>query len=180
MTKNYYQQEILIPRVDENDAYLGPIERWEAHEKGILHRAFTVAVFYKDQIICQHRKHPVFDDVYDFTASSHPQVIGKSIQSNKEAVILTLMREWNLQATEITNLKEKGFALYNDKDPKSKYIEHEYCYLYICETEKEPVANHDISYGFSLATIESLKNKTHEVSGNLAPWVSAFFKKGLL
>jgi len=180
MTQQYYQQQIFIPHVDENDNFLGPIERWEAHEKGVLHRAFTVAVFYKDQIICQHRKHPVFDGVFDFTASSHPQVIDGKVQSTAEAVINTLQREWNMTQSDIVNLVKKGFAVYHDKDPKSKYSEHEYCYLYVCETEKEPVANLDMAYGFSLATVESLKNKTHEASAKLSPWVKEFLKKDLL
>lgn len=180
MTQQYYQKEIFIPHVDEKDNFIGPVERWEAHEKGILHRAFTIAVFYKDQIICQHRKHPVFDDVFDFTASSHPQVMDKIIQPNEEAVIKTLRREWNMQASDIANLEKKGFALYHDKDPKSKYSEHEYCYLYVCETEKEPVVNLEIAYGFSLASLEDLKNKTHEVSNKLSPWVKEFLKKGVI
>ncbi len=181
MTQPYYQQRIFIPRVDEKDNFLGPIERWEAHEKGVLHRAFTVAVFYKDQIICQHRKHPVFDDVFDFTASSHPQVKNSTeIQSLEDAVFKTLQREWNMEKWDVKNLENKGFALYHDKDPKSKYSEHEYCYLFTCETEKEPVPNLEVSYGFSLATLESLKNKTHEVTSKLSPWVKEFLKKDVL
>jgi len=180
MTQQYYQQQIFIPHVDEEDNFLGPVERWEAHEKGVLHRAFTVAVFYNGQIICQHRKHPVFDDVFDFTASSHPQVIEGKIQPTEEAVINTLQREWNMRQSDIGNLEKKGFAVYHDKDPNSKYSEHEYCYLYICETGKEPVVNSEIAYGFSLASVESLKNKTHEASSKLSPWVKEFLKKDLL
>ena len=181
MSQSYYDKKIFIPQVDEMDNFIMPVERWEAHEKGTLHRAFTVAVFYKNQIICQHRKHPVFDDVFDFTASSHPQVTNSTeIQSLEDAVKQTLKREWNLENSDIRNLTEKGFALYHDKDPKSKYSEHEFCYLFTCETEKEPVANFEVSYGFSLATLESLKNKTHEASNKLSPWVREFLKKDLL
>jgi len=180
MTQPYYQQKIFIPHVDENDNFLGPVERWEAHEKGALHRAFTVAVYYDDKIICQHRKHPVFDDVYDFTASSHPRVVNGKIQSIEDAVAQTLKREWNMEKSDIKNLVKKGFALYTDKDPKSKYIEHEYCYLYVCETEREPVANLEMSYGFLLTPLESLKTETHEVSNKLSPWVKEFLKKNLL
>ena len=167
--------------VDAQDNFLGPVERWEAHEKGILHRAFTVAVFYKNQIICQHRKHPVFDDVFDFTASSHPQVTNNNeIQSLEEAVMQTLEREWNLRAADVAKLVNKGYALYEDKDPNSKYIEHEYCYLFTCETTKEPEANLEVAYGFSLASLEGLKNETHEASNKLSPWVKEFLKKDLL
>lgn len=181
MKQQYYQQKIFIPHVDEKDNFLGPVERWEAHEKGILHRAFTVAVFYQGKIICQHRKHPVFDDVFDFTASSHPQIINSTeIQGLEDAILKTLQREWNMEQSHIKNLMKKGFALYDDKDPKSKYREHEYCYLYVCETEREPVANLEMAYGFSLVSIEDLKNRTHEVSNKLSPWVKEFLNKDLL
>lgn len=181
MTQQYYQKQIFIPRVDEKNNFLGPVERWEAHEKGILHRAFTVAVFYQGKIICQHRKHPVFDDVFDFTASSHPQVTnGTKIQELEDAVLKTLQREWGMLPSDIKNMVKKGFAVYNDKDPKSKYREHEYCYLFTCDTEKEPEANLEVAYGFSLASLEELKNKTHSMNNKLSPWVKEFLKKGVI
>ena len=36
------EQVILV---DQNDAPLGTMEKMEAHEKGVLHRAFSVFVF---------------------------------------------------------------------------------------------------------------------------------------
>jgi hypothetical protein len=53
----YYKKRITIATCDKLGNITGEIERWEAHEKGILHRAFTVALLYKNKIIIQHQKH---------------------------------------------------------------------------------------------------------------------------
>ena len=45
---SYYKQKQMIARVDRQGNILGQIEKWEAHRKGILHKAFTVAIIYKN------------------------------------------------------------------------------------------------------------------------------------
>ncbi len=177
---SYLNQEILIPQVDEQDRYIGPVERWKAHREGILHRAFTVAVYYDGKIICQHRKHPVFNDVFDFTASSHPQVLSGVIQSVEDAVYATLDREWGMKKTDVQYLNNVGFALYDDKDPNSEYREHEYCYLLTCETTHLPILNSEVAYGYSLVSNEELNDPVKRALYQFAPWVHAFLAKGLL
>src|SRR3990167_1728773 len=93
----YLQQSQTIIRVDEKGNAIGEIDKWEAHKKGILHKGFSVALFHKDQILLQLRKHPVFDKVVDVTASSHPLVIDGKNQPEEEAVHNCLVREWNVQ-----------------------------------------------------------------------------------
>ena len=48
-------QEYLI-LVDENDAEIGQMEKMEAHEKGLLHRAFSVVIYNsKGEMLLQQR-----------------------------------------------------------------------------------------------------------------------------
>lgn len=179
MSDSYYQQKIYIPQVDELDNFIGPIERWEAHEKGILHRAFTIAVSYQGLIICQHRKHPVFDGWIDLTASSHPQVLNDKIQNIEDAAIQTLKREWNLDEQKLANLKCTGSVVYSTPDPNSKYVEHELCHFYTVETSTLPSFNSQISYGFSLQKLSALKKKANPIYPSLAPWVREALEKEL-
>lgn len=179
-TSTHLTKDIYIPQVDEQDQFIAPVERWKAHREGILHRAFTVAVYYDGKIICQHRKHPVFDKVFDLTASSHPQVIDGSIQSVEEAVFATLAREWGMKKTDVQLLKNVGFALYDDKDPNSEYREHEYCYLLTCETTRLPIVNTEVAYGYSLVSKEEQNDPVKRALYQFAPWVRAFLAKGLL
>ena len=69
---DYYKQKQFLAQVDKNDRILGKIEKWEAHKKGVLHRGYTCILIYKGSYIFQHRKHPVFDGVFDLSFSSHP------------------------------------------------------------------------------------------------------------
>jgi isopentenyl-diphosphate delta-isomerase len=136
---DYYDQQILIPNVDEQDTFLAPVERWEAHEKGILHRAFTVGLLYQDTFICQHRKHPVFGKWFDLSASSHPQVFEDgTIQANEDAVYKTLEREWHMQAEQVKGLHNRGHVIYTAHDPNSRYIEHEYCHFFVATIDELP------------------------------------------
>lgn len=175
---DYYQKKIYIPCVDEQDQVLGGIERWEAHEKGILHRGFTVAVMYQGAVICQHRKHPVFGGVIDMTASSHPTYTEGKAQDMVEAIQHTLEREWNMSLTNLTKLPSyAGKTVYSSSD--GKYTEHEVCHYYIAETDDMPQVNVDFAYGFSLMSIDDLRNMKLPLTSSLAPWVVSAFKEGI-
>lgn len=177
----YYESKIHIAKVDEQDVFQGPIERWVAHEKGILHRAFTVGLLYRDQLICQHRKHPVFDKWFDLTASSHPQVYEDgTIQTNEDAIYKTLEREWNIDVEQVKGLHSPGATTYQAHDPHSAYIEHEYCYLYLATIDTLPEFSSDVAYGFTLQSIKELKSDANPLSPALAAWVRAFVTSGLL
>lgn len=175
---SYYTQEIYIPQVDENDSIVGKVERWKAHREGILHRGLTVAVYYNDNIICQQRKHPVFDGFLDLTASTHPQYINDTLQSVEEATILTLRREWNINESDIKNITTIGKVIYNSQF--QGFIEHEVCYLLSANVKALPEVNLEYAYGYELRNANELKSKKKELKYPLAPWVQSFFNEGLL
>ena len=170
---DYYSQEIVIPKVDENDNVVGSVERWQAHEHGILHSGFTVAVTYKEGLICQHRKHPLFDDVLDLTASSHPIVESGNIVPSLDMLYLTLEREWNIKPNDLlTKPKSIGKVLYKSKD--GNYIEHEMCEFFVAAIDYIPQHNPSYAYGQALLTHHQLRQQI-----NLAPWVTAALNAGL-
>lgn len=178
---DYYKKTIHIPHVDRSDNILGKIERWEAHEKGILHRAITVGVTLDDRFLLQHRKHPVFDKWFDLTASSHPQYYDDgTIQTNEDAVYKTLEREWSIKPQHVKGLHSPGHVVYKSKDPNSKYIEHEVCHLFIAQIDEVPEWDDELAYGFSLQTADQLKDPKNPLTPSLAAWVKEFIKKDLL
>lgn len=178
---DYYKNLFYIAQVDEKDTITGKVERWEAHEKGILHRAFTVAIFYQGKVVIQHRKHPVFDDVYDVTVSSHQIYVHDKLQDDLEAVYPTLQREFGISQQDLLSPPVyKGNIYYKAPDPKSRYIEHEVCHIYTCEVKNLPQPNLDFAYGSLLASIEELKDKNSSLYSKLAPWVQECLKTGLL
>lgn len=166
---NFYSKEIYLAQVDKQDNVIGRVERWEAHKKGILHRGFTVCLFYKGQAILQHRKHPVFDKRYDLTCSSHPFYKNGSLQTVEEAVKNAVLREWNIK--KINKLSLKGKTYYKAADNLSAYGEHEICYSYTGEINSLPDLNLDFAYGFSLVDLKTLKDPKFPLKSSFAPWV---------
>lgn len=178
---DYLKQLQYIAHVDKNDTILGPVERWEAHEKGILHRAFTLTIQYQDQLLLQHRRHPVFDGIYDVTISSHPLFIENTLEDPMNAVYRTLYREWGIKKQNLAiQPTYKGKLYYQAHDPRSKYQEHEICHIYACKVKNLSIPSLDAAYGFSLQTIEQLGNKNNPLYSLLAPWVQAMQKENLL
>lgn len=179
---SHYKRKIIIARCDKNGKILGSIERWEAHEKGVLHRAFSVALKYKDFYIVQLRKHPVFDGVLDVSSSSHQIYDEKTgnLQHTVEAAVSTLLREWKIKESHfIGEPKVTGTVYYKSKDKNSIYTEHEVDDVVEISLKKIPEPNLEYAYGMSLMTKNDLlKNK--RVNSNLAPWVIKMLDSNLL
>lgn len=169
----YNKKVFYIPTVTETGEIIGQIERWEAHKKGILHKGFSVALFYKDQILLQLRKHPVFDKVVDVTASSHPLVIDGKNQPEEEAVFNCLKREWNVSKDEVINFTNRGSFVYKAADGAG-YIEHEYCTFYSAIIDRLPQPDLEFAYGYISVELEFFKQNPQMY--NLAPWVKEGMK----
>ena len=177
----YYSKTQYLAEVDENDKIIGKVEKWEAHKKGIRHRAFTLALIYQGQLILQHRRHPAFDGYFDLALSSHPVYIGKTLQDNLTAVYDSLEREWGVDKHELVYIPvEKGIAPYTAKDPVGGFVENEIDYLYISEVKKLPVPKLEYAYGFTLQTIDQLKDSKSRFYHVLAPWVKTILEKNFL
>lgn len=167
----YYKQKQFVEKVDLQGKHLGYVEKWEAHEKGILHRGFAIILIYKNYILLQHRKHPAFDGVLDLSSASHQLLKNKKFEDLTQAVIFSLKREWNINKKDLTgNVKNLGFIYYKSKDPKSIYTEQEICDILIAKINKLPVPNTDFAYGFSLATKKEIFNKKSRIYENFSPW----------
>ena len=180
---DYYRKKQFIAQVDKNDKIIGKIEKWEAHKKGVLHRMFTVIMTYKNQFVLQHRKHPVFDGVFDLSFSSHQIYLDHDrLQDNLTAIYATLKREWNMEKED---LKSKPKFLkkiyYKAKDPNSDYTEYEVGHIYRVELKKIPSPNYDFAYGFSLVEKNKLLTPIpYPLIPILAPWVKVMLKEKLI
>ena len=177
----YYKQKQMIAKVDRKGNVIGKIEKWEAHKKGILHKALTVTLIYKNHYILQIRKHPAFDGLFDLTSSSHQLFVGDKLQTTVEASLDCLKREWKLTEKDfLTKPKVLGSIYYKAKDTKSIYIEHEVCDIVEVKLKKMPAMNLDFAYGFAVVKKKELLNKKGRVYENLAPWVKVAIEKKLI
>lgn len=180
---DYYKQIQYFTQVDKNDRIVRKIEKWEAHKKGILHRGYTCILIYQDNYILQHRKHPVFDEVFDLSFSSHQIYLEDDrLQDNIIAVYESLKREWNLEKNDlVSSPKFLKKIYYKAKDPNSDYTEHEIDYIYEVSLKKLPTPNYDFAYGFSLIKKNKLLTTHYKLLSNLlAPWVKVMIKESLI
>jgi len=172
---NYYQKTIFIPKVNKKGEIIGRVERWQAHRQSILHRGFTIIVFFKKTVICQHRRHPVFNGYLDFTASSHPTYKNGFLETDEKAIINTLKREWNIKKEDlVTPIKLEKIIFYKGSD--GQYTEHEQCYFYSTRINQKPSFNNQFAYGYSLLTLSQIKSFS-PLRSIKAPWVKKFFNK---
>ena len=144
---DYYKAVQFLAVVDRKDNIIGKMEKWEAHKKGVLHRGYTAILEFENNIVLQHRKHPVFDGVYDLSFSSHQFYQGERLQTDEEAIYEGLKREWGVEKFEIRSLKYLNNVYYKEKDKNSEYFEHEIDYIYVGKLNKMPTANPDFAYG---------------------------------
>ncbi len=171
----------IIATCDRKGNITGEIERWEAHKKGVLHRAFTLAFVYKNSYILQHRKHPVFDGVFDVTSSSHQIMKNGKLEDTVKAATRTLFREWKIKESDVLGkMKVSGAVYYKAKDTNSIYTEHEYCDIVEVRVKKIPEPNYEVAYGCSLVTKKELRNKKSHTYLLLAPWVKVAIENNLI
>lgn len=176
-----YKDKQFIAQVDKNDTIKNKIEKWEAHRKGILHRAFTCVLIYNDQYLLQKRKHKVFDKFYDLSFSSHPVYKENSniLQPLKDAIYQGLEREWNLKKTDLKTKPEfLGKFYYLAEDLKSKFFENEIDHIYQVQLNKLPKINKTFAYEFQLIKIIEIRNWKIKIS--FAPWVKFMFANKLI
>jgi len=168
---DYYTQKQFIALTNKAGEILGQIEKWEAHKKGMLHRAFALTLQYKEFYLLQHRKHQVFDAVFDLSCASHQLYKGNKLEDDETAVLRTLKREWGMSPKDIKGrIRNIGVIYYKAQDPKSKFIEHELCEEYLVTVKSLPKPNLDYAYGYSLVTKEDLQKKGSRLYETLAPW----------
>lgn len=177
---SYFRRKQVIQAVNRKGQVLGEIEKWEAHKKGILHKAFTITLVYKKQIILQHRKHLAFNGFFDATSSSHPLIKKGLVEDLKTSVYKALQREWNLKRKDLSNLYYKGDIYYKAVDKKNNFIEHELCAIFTCKVSKIPLFNPDFAYGFSLLSRNELYDGSSLINSLLAPWVKVMLSQKLI
>ena len=115
--------------VDENDNPLGTMEKMEAHEKGVLHRAFSVFIFnQKGDMLLQQRAFSKYHSggLWTNTCCSHPRENELTI----DAAHRRLQEEMGFDC-EI----EKAFDFIYKREIDQGLAEHELDHVFIGEFE---------------------------------------------
>ncbi len=156
------EQVILVNR---DDVALGQMEKMEAHEKGLLHRAFSVFIFNaKHELLLQQRALSKYHSggLWTNTCCSHPRMG----ETNMEAAKRRLDEEMGMDC-ELNYL----FKFTYKAEFKDGLIEHEVDHVFFGTSNKLPLINRKEVETFRYMDLEALANDIKANPGIYTPWL---------
>lgn len=164
-------KEQILLLVDENGNFSGEYApRSVCHTgKGRRHLAFTMLIYNKERkILLQHRKHEIFDRMWDLAGASHPLHLGSRDETIQEAADRFLLNEWGIGGVEAEDIGGFNyFAQYGEK------CENEHCRLLVAEFNGELKPSDDHAYGCRWVALDELTKDIIRNPKAYTPWLIA-------
>ncbi len=164
-------QEEKVVLVDQNDRDLGEMEKYEAHRRGVLHRAFSVFAFNSEgKLILQRRALTKYHSPGKWanTCCSHPRK-GEDIESAGH-------RRLNEEMGFDTTLEKVFFFIYK-ADVGQGLIEHELDHVMVGTFDGEPQINPDEVHEWKAADMEEIRKDILENPEDYAAWFKIIFER---
>lgn len=136
----------IILAVDDSGNFLEYISKETGHTgEGRRHLAITVLVYNsKNEVLLQKRKHKVFDNIWDFTASTHPLHTPEGDETLEEAARRALLAEYGIR--EIGEIRVVGEFNYFAKI--GELCENEHDHLLVGEYNRDIKLNSKHGYEY--------------------------------
>ena len=163
--------EELVILVNENDQQIGLMPKMEAHEKGLLHRAFSVFVFNNNnELLLQQRAADKYHSplLWTNTCCSHQ----RNGESNIEAGKRRLQEEMGF----VCELKEVTSFMY--KAPFDNGLtEHEFDHVMVGYYNEQPVINKQEVENYKWMELTAVKDDINKNPQNYTAWFKIIFEK---
>ena len=163
------EEQVIL--VNENDEQLGLMPKMEAHEKALLHRAFSVFTFNdKGELLLQQRAATKYHSplLWTNTCCSHQ----RNGESNIEAGMRRLQEEMGF----VCDLKEVFSFVY--KAPFDNGLtEHEFDHVMVGTYNKNPKINKEEVENFKWMTVDDVKTDMENYPGNYTAWFRIIFDR---
>lgn len=163
------EEQVIL--VNEKDEQIGLMPKMEAHEKALLHRAFSVFVFNdKNQLMLQQRAADKYHSplLWANTCCSHQ----RDGESNIEAGKRRLQEEMGF----VCELEEKTSFIY--KAPFDNGLtEHELDHIMVGSYSKDPIINREEVESFKWMTLEEVKDDIALNPEIYTAWFKIIFEK---
>ncbi|MCA0932037.1 isopentenyl-diphosphate Delta-isomerase [Lutimonas saemankumensis] len=163
------EEKVIL--VSETDEQLGLMGKMEAHEKGLLHRAFSVFIFNKDgKLLLQQRALDKYHSpgLWTNTCCSHQREGETNLQAGKRR----LLEEMGFSC----ELKELFSFVY--KAPFDNGLtEHELDHVMAGYYDEDPVINAEEVGSFKWMTLEDVRRDMLLNPGAYTEWFKIIFKE---
>tara|TARA_B100000497_G_C7435390_1_gene271470 strand:- start:8 stop:526 length:519 start_codon:yes stop_codon:yes gene_type:complete len=157
--------------VDVHDKQIGLMPKLEAHEKGVLHRAFSVFIFNnKGELMLQRRALSKYHSpgLWTNTCCSH--------QRDGESNILAAKRRLNEEMGFVTELIEKTSFVYKANFDNG-LTEHELDHIIVGKYNHSPVINSSEVDSWKWMSMEDIRNNINDQPHNYTAWFKIIFEK---
>ncbi|MGB7785435.1 MAG: isopentenyl-diphosphate Delta-isomerase [Salinimicrobium sp.] len=163
------EEQVIL--VNEKDEQIGLMPKMEAHEKALLHRAFSVFVFNdKNELMIQQRALGKYHSpgLWTNTCCSHQREGETNIEAGKRR----LQEEMGFS----TELKDTISFIY--KAPFDNGLtEHEFDHILVGSYNDEPNINPDEVHAYKWMTLEDLKEDMLKNPDIYTEWFKIIFDK---
>ncbi len=163
------EEQVIL--VNEKDEQIGTMAKMEAHEKALLHRAFSVFVFNeKDELLLQQRAANKYHSplLWANTCCSHQRVGESNIEAGKRR----LFEEMGF----VTELKDVLSFIY--KAPFDNGLtEHELDHIMVGNFNENPIINTEEVQAYKWMTLEQVKLDMKEQPEIYTEWFKIIFDR---
>ena len=163
------RQEVIL--VSEQDEALRSMDKMEAHQKGLLHRAFSVFIFNRrGELLLQQRAATKYHGalLWSNTCCSHPH-INESVES---AAIRRLGEELGFT----TPLKKIFYFIYH-AEVENGLIEHEYDHVFAGEYEGSIIPNPEEVKAYKYSSLKEIKKSLQKEPAKFTSWFHIVFPR---
>ncbi len=164
-------EEVIL--VDELDNPIGLMEKLEAHEKALLHRALSVLIFNsKNEFLLQQRSDNKYHSpgLWTNACCSHPRA-GETVEAAAER---RLKEEMGMSCQ-----TQKVFHFTYKAEFENGLTEHELDHVFLGKTDSLPVLNPDEAKSYRYLDLESLISEIESHPENFTPWFKIIIQKHL-
>ncbi|CAM1363931.1 Isopentenyl-diphosphate Delta-isomerase 2 [Tenacibaculum litoreum] len=163
------KEQVIL--VDQQDNPIGLMEKIEAHEKALLHRAFSVFVFNdKNELMLQQRAAEKYHSplLWTNTCCSHQRDGESNIGAGKRR----LQEEMGFSCE-----LEEVFSFIYKAPFDNGLTEHEYDHVMIGRFNDEPIINPEEVASYKWMPLEEVKNDIENHPEKYTAWFKIIFKE---
>lgn len=164
-------EEVIL--VNENDEEIGSMEKMEAHEKGRLHRAFSVFVINSNnELLLQQRARSKYHSggLWTNTCCSHPRQGEETIEAAHRRLIEEMGFDCKLEKlTDFVYRAELDHGL----------TEHEFDHVFVGNWDGKPAFNPEEVESFKWMNVEAIEEDMKENPATYTEWFKIIYHEFL-